>query len=48
MLVLDCDFRRALCPPRNDKGRLNGYQKSTKHWKAETLIARGVDIQVLS
>ena len=31
-----------------DKDRLNGYEKSSKHRKAEVLIEQGVDIQILS
>ena len=31
-----------------DKSKLKGYEKSTKHRKAETLIEKGVDIQILS
>ena len=31
-----------------DKTKLNGYEKSTKHRKAEDLIAVGVEIQILS
>ena len=31
-----------------DKKRLNGYIKSSKHRKAEALISKGVDIQILS
>ena len=31
-----------------DKNRLNGYEKSSKHRKAEVLIEQGVDIQILS
>ena len=31
-----------------DKNRLNGYEKSSKHRKAEVLIENGVDIQILS
>ncbi len=31
-----------------DKSKLKGYKKSTKHRKAEILIAKGVDIQILS
>ncbi len=31
-----------------DKSKLKGYEKSTKHRKAETLIENGVEIQILS
>ena len=31
-----------------DKGSLKGYEKSTKHRKAEALTGQGVDIQILS
>ena len=31
-----------------DKNRLNGYIKSSKHRKAETLIGKGAGIQILS
>ena len=31
-----------------DKTKLNGYEKSSKHRKAELLVERGADIQVLS
>ena len=31
-----------------DRSKLKGYEKSTKHRKAETLIGKGVDIQILS
>ena len=31
-----------------DKSKLKGYEKSTKHRKAETLIKNGVEIQILS
>ena len=31
-----------------DKRRMNGYEKSTKHRKAEALIKKGADIQILS
>ncbi len=31
-----------------DKNRLNGYTKSSKHRKAEILIGKGADIQILS
>ena len=31
-----------------DKRRMNGYGKSTKHRKAEALIRKGADIQILS
>ena len=31
-----------------NKSKLNGYEKSTKHRKAESLIEKGVDIQILS
>ena len=31
-----------------DKNKLNGYEKSSKHRKAEVLIKQGVDIQILS
>ena len=31
-----------------DKDKLNGYEKSSKHRKAEVLIENGVDIQILS
>ncbi|MCY3837675.1 MAG: transposase [Gammaproteobacteria bacterium] len=31
-----------------DKSRLNGYDKSSKHRKAESLIGKGADIQILS
>ena len=31
-----------------DKNRLNGYTKSSKHRKAETLIGKGAGIQILS
>ena len=31
-----------------DESKLKGYDKSTKHQKAETLIKKGVDIQILS
>ena len=31
-----------------DENRLNGYTKSSKHRKAETLIRKGVDIKILS
>ena len=31
-----------------DKGKLNGYQKSSKHRKAEKLISDGQDLQILS
>ena len=32
----------------HDKSRLKGYEKSSKHRKAEELIGKGVDIQILS
>ena len=31
-----------------DKSKLKGYEKSSKHRKAEALIDRGMDIQILS
>ena len=31
-----------------DKSKLNGYEKSSKHRKAEVLIDKGLDIQILS
>ncbi len=31
-----------------DRSKLKGYEKSTKHRKAETLIERGAEIQILS
>ena len=31
-----------------DKSRLNGYEKSSKHRKAEYRIKQGVNIQILS
>ena len=31
-----------------DKRKMNGYEKSTKHRKAEALIKKGADIQILS
>ena len=31
-----------------DRSRLKGYEKSTKHRKAESLIEKGVEIQILS
>ena len=31
-----------------DEGKLNGYEKSGKHRKVETLIAKGSEIQILS
>ncbi len=31
-----------------DRKRLNGYEKSSKHRKAELLVLDGVDIQILS
>ena len=31
-----------------DKSRLNGYEKSSKHRKTEALIEKGVDVQILS
>ncbi|MCY4481086.1 MAG: hypothetical protein OXB97_14455 [Rhodospirillales bacterium] len=31
-----------------DKTRLNGYDKSTKHRRAESIIAEGFDIRILS
>ena len=31
-----------------DRSKLNGYEKSSKHRKAEALIQKGVDIQILS
>ena len=31
-----------------DKSKLNGHDKSSKHRKAESLIGKGVDIQILS
>ena len=31
-----------------DKSKLNGYEKSSKHRKTETLIEKGVDVQILS
>ena len=31
-----------------DSSRLNGYEKSGKHRKAESLIEKGADIQILS
>ncbi len=31
-----------------DKKKLNGYQKSSKHTRAEDLISTGIDIQILS
>ena len=31
-----------------DKSKLNGYEKSSKHRRAETLIKKGLDIQILS
>ena len=31
-----------------DENRLNGYEKSAKHRKAELFVAQGVDIQILS
>ena len=31
-----------------DKSKLKGYDKSSKHRKAEALIEKGVDIQILS
>ena len=32
----------------HDRSRLKGYEKSSKHRKAEALIEKGVDIQILS
>ena len=31
-----------------DKSKLNGYEKSSKHRKAEALIEKGVGIEILS
>ena len=31
-----------------DKSKLNGYEKSSKHRKVEALIGKNVDIQILS
>ena len=31
-----------------DRTKLKGYEKSSKHRKAETLVEKGVDIQILS
>ena len=31
-----------------DKGRLNGYEKSSKHRKTEALIGKGMDVRILS
>ena len=31
-----------------DKSKLNGYEKSSKHRKTEALIEKGVDVQILS
>ena len=31
-----------------DKKKMKGYEKSSKHRKAESLIEKGVDIQILS
>ena len=31
-----------------DKSKLNGYEKSSKHRKTEALIEKQVDIQILS
>ena len=31
-----------------DSSKLNGYKKSSKHRKAEALIAKGQEIQILS
>ena len=31
-----------------DKERLNGYPKSSKHRKAESLVSKGAGIQILS
>ena len=31
-----------------DKNRLGGYEKSSKHRKAKALIEKGLDIQILS
>ena len=31
-----------------DKTKLKGYDKSTKHRKAETLIAKGAEIEIFS
>ncbi len=31
-----------------DESKLNGYEKSGKHRKVETLIAKGSEIQILS
>ena len=31
-----------------DMSKLKGYEKSTKHRRAEALIEKGVDIQILS
>ena len=31
-----------------DKERLNGYTKSSKHRKAESLVSKGAGIQILS
>ena len=31
-----------------DRRKLNGYEKSGKHRKAEALIDKGMDIQILS
>lgn len=31
-----------------DKTKLNGYEKSSKHRRAEALITKGMDIQILS
>ena len=31
-----------------DEGRLNGYTKSSKHRKAESLVSKGAGIQILS
>ena len=31
-----------------DESKLNGYEKSSKHRTVETLIEKGIDIQILS
>ena len=31
-----------------DRSKLNGYEKSGKHRKAEVLIEKGAEIQILS
>ena len=31
-----------------DKSKINGYEKSSKHRRAEILVENGADIQILS